>query len=783
MDKAYEKVLERMSLRHPQRECLKKFDRIFKELPNSLEETPQAELLQVFREAHPEWNYDSGYPEMTCALATGVGKTRLMGAFMAYLHKAQASSNFLILTPRLTIKDKIVRETQASHSKYIFVDPSLVEQPMIYHSGNFEQFNPKRMLMHGPTIWVLTPQAMTGAAEEETRRFKRVSEYIGKSPKSYLEDLDDLIVFFDESHHMGRAKGDDTPAWTKAVRDLGPRMLFAMSASPKEGADILHEYSLPDCLRDGLYTKAVRIISQERPENIDDWEWDKVTLRYTLDRLSVKEKSVNGYESGEDDSNDDVKPVALVSAKDQDHAEKVSRWLKDRIGDESVLLVHSNMKEKEYMPNLLSVEEPSNDVRVIVNVFKLTEGWDVDNVYVISPLRAMATVRGVIQTMGRGLRLPYGDRVGVEEVDTLDVLCFGKQTMNEIADRVIEEGFGSREAQERYIDVTDRDSQEDSEEEVTFQMQPRINIEMDLPKVDWKRPRVDLEGFSLPVDRSKEPMAINLSDTDTVQRLESERGERGFSWEAFLTTVADLAIQKRKLIGGVTDRQKIKNAVSKYLLEKGHEEGDLVQIDPEYVARKCVEAVDNLLRDITPEYEKIEGKNSSITFDPFEIQVPDVFDGLPIGLPKAKEWKKQYKRQPIEGWSRCAYEAVPFDVEPEFLTARIIDSSPDVEWWVRNLRKIFYLHTPVGSHSPDFLFLMKLDGQKNVLMELKGEQLWGRDTNAYAKAKATEAWCEAMNELDEEEWDYWLILESDAREARNLQDLRQLAEDWKKIQK
>ena len=49
----------------------------------------------------------------------------------------------------------------------------------------------------------------------------------------------------------------------------------------------------------------------------------------------------------------------------------------------------------------------------------LKEGWDVTNVYTIVPLREAAAMILTEQTIGRGLRLPYGERTGVPLVDRL----------------------------------------------------------------------------------------------------------------------------------------------------------------------------------------------------------------------------------------------------------------------------------------------------------------------------------------------------------------------------
>jgi type III restriction enzyme len=52
----------------------------------------------------------------------------------------------------------------------------------------------------------------------------------------------------------------------------------------------------------------------------------------------------------------------------------------------------------------------------------LKEGWDVTNLYTIVPLRAANSKTLVEQSVGRGLRLPYGRRTGVVAVDRLNIV-------------------------------------------------------------------------------------------------------------------------------------------------------------------------------------------------------------------------------------------------------------------------------------------------------------------------------------------------------------------------
>ena len=53
----------------------------------------------------------------------------------------------------------------------------------------------------------------------------------------------------------------------------------------------------------------------------------------------------------------------------------------------------------------------------------LKEGWDVTNLYTIVPLRAANARTLIEQTIGRGLRLPYGKRTGVTAVDRLNIVA------------------------------------------------------------------------------------------------------------------------------------------------------------------------------------------------------------------------------------------------------------------------------------------------------------------------------------------------------------------------
>jgi type III restriction enzyme len=119
-----------------------------------------------------------------------------------------------------------------------------------------------------------------------------------------------------------------------------------------------------------------------------------------------------------------------VVAQDTVHANALQQRLESDTFFEGryrgkVLAVHSNVRgeeKDEVVQQLLTVEQPDNPIEIVIHVNMLKEGWDVTNLYTIVPLRAANSRTLVEQFIGRGLRLPYGKRVGIPAVDRLTIV-------------------------------------------------------------------------------------------------------------------------------------------------------------------------------------------------------------------------------------------------------------------------------------------------------------------------------------------------------------------------
>ena len=113
-------IAGRLSLRLPQRRSLEILDRITEIVPPS-KAADLTTAIEVIKAEYPTvTDFEREFPSLCFALATGVGKTRLMGAFITYLHLAHGINNFFVLAPNLTIYNKLITDFRPNTPKYVF---------------------------------------------------------------------------------------------------------------------------------------------------------------------------------------------------------------------------------------------------------------------------------------------------------------------------------------------------------------------------------------------------------------------------------------------------------------------------------------------------------------------------------------------------------------------------------------------------------------------------------------------------------------------------------------
>ena len=439
MNKNAKQIRVALNLRQPQIESLEIFEKICVLL--SLTKSPdlEAELVKIHNAFPTLTDFEREFPSVCFALATGIGKTRLMGAFIAYLYYEKGIRNFFVMAPNLTIYEKLKADLGSpSSSKYVFRGlDAFVTPPRIIDGDNYEEFRMGSLLdpLQPITINIFNISKLNSdskSAEGQPARIKRLHEVLGQSYFEYLQSLPDLVILMDESHHYHADKSFNV------INELRPIIGVELTATPQiqKGAttikfkNVVYEYSLAHALDDQRYVKIPIVVTRRdfRPEQYTPEPLDHEKLRDGI-RLHEDTKSkLDIYARTHDKPI--VKPFVLVVAKDTDHSKRIFEFITSPgffhgYYRDKVIEINSAQRGEEKDENirqLLSLEKPENKVEIVIHVNMLKEGWDVTNLYTIIPLRASASETLTEQTIGRGLRLPYGDRTGVEEVDRLSIV-------------------------------------------------------------------------------------------------------------------------------------------------------------------------------------------------------------------------------------------------------------------------------------------------------------------------------------------------------------------------
>jgi len=443
IDRNVRTISQRLSLRKPQSESLEILADVLGRIDLSKDADPEATLAAI-RDTYPTVEaFEHDFPSLCFALATGVGKTRLMGAFISYLHLTGKSRHFFVLAPNKTIYEKLISDFAPESPKYVFkgiaefaANPPLIVTGDNYESGVGVRFEAGRSSdLFGSDVHINIFNVDKINKEESPRgkpRMKRLQETIGESYYAYLSRLDDLVLLMDESHRYRASAG------ANAIDGLKPILGLELTATPKTvGArsvpfrNVIYSYTLGQAMADGFVKEpAVATRKDFDPRSVGEQELEQIKLEDAVhhhDHVAVELERYHRTTGAPK-----VTPFILIVAADTAEAKRLrefvesEKFFKARFKGK-VAEVHSNLRgeeSEEAMQRLVAIEKDGS-TEIVIHVNKLKEGWDVTNLYTIVPLRASASEILTEQTLGRGLRLPFGKRVskgGDDEFAAVDRL-------------------------------------------------------------------------------------------------------------------------------------------------------------------------------------------------------------------------------------------------------------------------------------------------------------------------------------------------------------------------
>ena len=772
LNRAFDLVVATTGLRPPQAEALAALRDVLLRLPRPLCECDPETVRDYL-------SVSTGHARYTFELATGLGKTRLAGAMIAMLWLARQADTFLMLAPRQAVLRRLENALDPRFREYLFVNPSFIPEPRVTRSDEVERVGvvdaSTALFEGGPRILLLSHQLVA-----TSDRFRNKGEFADLSPQEALRATRDLVVISDEAHHVGCIDGRAESKWRDAINALLPKLEVGLTATPRVGdSGVLYRYPLPRALAEGRYTKAVQLLvrtyrelahvtaEQEAEPTLTDI--DRAAIDFGLQRLRAKEQAVSLCHAPPPFPK--VKPVLVIFAANTTHAENVCRWLlgSERVTEQELLRTDSRTaKTEEAVERLLGIDSFTNPVKVVVNVQELVEGWDVSNVYVVLPLRAMATFAQAVQAMGRGLRLPAGRRTGNTDVDTLDVVLFGRDDAARILAKETEWAGTMGGGAGAVVRVVPYDAADTKSVAVSVaSLQPALTTEYRVLELQYSEPSLSVEPAAL--SRLTRAIVHSRRLLDAGEAI----GNVGATFvrlprDRFARATASRVI--RHLSHVLSDEHHlstVEQIIRRWLDSVGA--GDPVPYDP---AEAASELSRILLKDVEGSRAAYSptGSTGVLKCEDYQmnVEVPaespverltveDVRDYSPAD--EFDRWK------PYKGWRKGRYNIASFDSAPEAKTAWLLDRAPEVRWWLRNQPRRLVIPTPISNYHPDFVVCYDGDGTRGqlvYLVEVKGDEQWEpADGEARRKSAACREWCRVQSGFGTGvRWEHITCLES-----------------------
>lgn len=395
-------------------------------------------------------------PYVCLRLPTGGGKT-LLSAHTIRL----ASENYLErdypLTLWLVPTDKIKQQTLETlkderHPNRQVLNDAFRGQFRVFDIADFRQIRPSD-IDNGACIIVST---FASLRVDDTNGRKvyahdenlepHFSKITAKDSMEFLGDSNQLkyslvnllhwyspLVIIDEAHN---AKSDLS---IEILRRVNAACVIEYTATPAKNSNVIHsvsaaELKAEEMLKLPLVVKAAKTW-QVAVEN-------SIQTRQKLEELANNSALENEY----------IRPIVLFQAEKKDRditVEVLKKHLieSEKIREEEIAIATGTQKELDN----LDLFNRNCQIRYIITVEALKEGWDCSFAYVLCSIANTTSVTAIEQLIGRVLRMPYVKRRRQEELNQAYAHTASTSwlnTVDKLKDCLIKMGFEKQEAEQ-----------------------------------------------------------------------------------------------------------------------------------------------------------------------------------------------------------------------------------------------------------------------------------------------------------------------------------------------
>jgi len=419
------------------------------------------------------------HPKFCIKMATGTGKTWVLNALLIYLYLNNFAKNFLLVAPGLIVYDRLLDAFLGKQNEYgnrdfnscdikanedLFLPEKYREEIYSFIQNSIVEKKDIGRKQTGNGIIAITNWHTLNENEspDEDFLFPGISDkthnlnvldkkYFKSNILEFLTNLPNICVFNDEAHHLVTSGklDEDEKKWQEAIDKISNNkdenfIQIDFSATPYNVGSgkkrikhyfphIIADFELSKAVKEGLVKTIVldkrkeinslaneeiefRAVRDDNNKVIGLSEGQRLMLRAGLTKLKILEKEFETIKLPH------KYPKMLVICEDTNVSPYVVKFLKQEgLNENEVTQIDSgeksNIEQKEWdkiKQNLFNIDNHLAP-KVIVSVLMLREGFDVNNICVIVPLRSTQAPILLEQVLGRGLRLMWRESI-IEEL-------------------------------------------------------------------------------------------------------------------------------------------------------------------------------------------------------------------------------------------------------------------------------------------------------------------------------------------------------------------------------
>ena len=760
--------------------------------------------------------FDEDWRRFVLKMATGTGKTKVMGLVVAwsFFHKlyepdSDLSRNFLVIAPNIIVLDRIYHDFQGL--RVFFGDPVLPDNGFDGHNWRDDfQLTVHRqdeVRISRPTGNIFltnihrvysSDQSPPSPNDEDTMDY-----FLGKRPTGATTDskvdlgdivreVDELMVLNDEAHHIH----DPRLAWFKSIEDIHNRLLqkggklslqVDVTATPKHNngaifVQTVADYPLVEAISQNVVKHPVLPDAPSRAK-LEERQSAKYTEKYA-DYLELG--IIEWRKAYAEHEKLDKKGILFVMTDDTRNCDEVAEYLENRYPElkDAVLVIHTQRngevseatsgKKKEELEELRKqaneIDSMASPYKAIVSVLVLKEGWDVRNVTTIVGLRAYSAKSNILpeQTLGRGLRRMYGEEVK-ESVSVIGTNAFMEFVESiqaegvELERQAMGEGTGPKTPLVIEVDKDNPNKDIDALDISIPRLTGRVyreykNLgELDVTRFDFTP--VTYREFS--EEEQREIVFKDMTTGETTHTTQMDSAGVA-DYRSVIAYFAQTIMKELRLVGGYdTLYPRVQSFIENHLFGRSValEDPNTLRNLSEVAATKTVfDTFKRAINDLT-----VRDKGDTKISDTIKLRSTRPF---------------VVKEQPYVMSKKSVFNKITGDNQLERDFATFLENCPDVLSYTKNYFavnfKLDYVNADgdISNYYPDFI--VKLADGSIVIAETKGRE----DTDVTPKMRRLAQWCEDVNKIHHEVSYDFVYVDEDSFRTYNPHTFQQLLEGF-----